>query len=409
MTGAAIRSQAPFNVQRKVTTATSVSDNPMVKKIPNKKSSNRLKKDTAQSGSIRPNAKLLTEQSPDHSLALVDTLQVKMPAPSDTSVQESSPSSSVENVSNDELEGSSSFDLNTSLGRDMTDIMLEVGFSNDLASDNTDRSKHTMEDSQYIQSPSIIETSPSNVDSIVLRDSPTPLDDSEKYTHDLTQFIKDHEVRNWIPRNKGRNIEIHAENIVDPPKPSHNINDIEQRQVRQFVEKLKRAVSTHSINENDKQSITKDDSNSKTRRNSDQPANITNTSSIWDEPKPFLSDLSDSGSEEHPFETPSFSAFQRPQLNNRQSSDADINATWVKDKDNAPIGWLSRHQKGSFINTGFACPVPAKYIPRMKQDLNEMVSSDSIETSGEAKSIPCEAAEVKGTLHIPPTSPSLTA
>jgi hypothetical protein len=399
MSGAAIRSQAPFNVQRKVTTATSASDNPMVKKIPNKRSSNRLKKDTAQSGSIRPNAKLLTEQSPNHNLALVDTLQVRMPAPSDTSVHESPLSSSIENVSNDDLEGSSSFDLNTSLGRDMTDIMLEVGFSKDLASDNIDRSQHTVEDSLYIQSPSIIETSPSNVDSIVLRDSPTPLDDGEKYTHDLTQFIKDHEVRNWTPRNKGRNIEIHAENIVDPPNTTHNINDIEQRQVRQFVEKLKRAVSTHSIKENDMQLVTKDDSRSETRRNSDQALHSTNISSIWDEPKPFPSDLSDNGSEEHLLETPSFSAFQRPQLNNRQSSDADINATWVKDQNNAPIGWLSRHQKGNFVNTEFACPVPAKYIPRIKQDLHEMISHVSIETNEEAKSTPCEAT-VTGTLHI---------
>ncbi|KAG2187133.1 hypothetical protein INT44_004803 [Umbelopsis vinacea] len=386
MSGAAIRSQAPFNVQRKVTTA---SDNPMAKKIPNKKSSNRLKKDTAQSGSIRPNAKLLTEQSPKHSLALVDTLQVRMPAPSDTSVHESSSSSFLENISNDDLEGSSSFDLNTSLGRDMTDIMLEVGLSNDLANDNTDQSKHTMEDSLYIQSPSIIETSPSNVDSVVLRDSPTPLEDSDNYTHDLTQFIK--EARNWTPRNKERNIEIRAENIVDPPNTSHNINDIEQRQVRQFVEKLKRAVSTHSIKESDKELDTQHDSQSETRRNSDQALHITQQSSIWDEPKPFPSDLSDSGSEEHSHETPSFSAFRRPQLNNRQSSDADINATWVKDKDNAPIGWLSRHQKGHFANTEFACPVPAKYIPRIKQDLNEMVSNVSIETNEEANSTPCEA------------------
>lgn len=400
MTGAAVRSQAPFNVQRKVTTATSAGDNPMVKKIPKKKSSNRLKKDTAQSGSIRPKAKLPTEQSPNRSLALVDTLQVRMPAPSDTSVQEFSPSSSIEKISNDELESSSSFDLNTSLGRNMTDLILEADFLNDLASDNTDRSKQSVEDSQYIQSPSVNETSPSYVDSIVLRDSPTPLEESEKYTHDLTQFIKDHEVRNWTPRNKGSNIENHAENIVDPPNTSHNINDIELRQVRQFVEKLKRAVSTHSINDNDQQLIAKDDSNSKTRRNSDHPANIANANSIWDEPKPFLSDLSDSGSEEHPFETPSFSAFQRPQLNSRQSSDADMNATWVKDKDNAPIGWLSRHQKGSLFNNGFACPVPAKYIPRMKQDVNEMATNDSIETKEGAKSTTCRPAAAKGTLHI---------
>ncbi|KAI8577182.1 hypothetical protein K450DRAFT_253253 [Umbelopsis ramanniana AG] len=304
MSDSAIRSQAPFNVQRKVTTATSASDNPMAKKFSNKKFSNRLKKDTAQKGSIRLNAKLPTEQSPKHSLALVDTLQVRMPAPSDTSVHESSSLSSLENISNDDL--------------------------------------------------------------------------------------GDHEARNWTPRNKERNIEIHAENIVDPPNTSHNINDIEQRQVRQFVEKLKRAVSAHSIKEDDKQLVTKHDSQSETRRSSDQALNITNLTSIWDEPKPFPSDLSDSGSEEHPFETPSFSAFRRPQLSNRQSSDADINATWVKDKDNAPIGWLSRHQKGHFANTDFACPVPAKYIPRIKQDLYEMVSNVSIETNEEAKSIPCE-------------------
>lgn len=387
MSGTAIRSQAPFNVQRKPTHILPGTDSSTVKKTQGKVPSQRSRKDMEKRGTARPTTKPRSEKSRNQAPVVVDTLRVRMPAPSDTRVPVSSLSSSADNISsNDLMEDSSSVSLNTSLGRKMADIMLEMQdeFSSDQGTSGNLDQNGSLLDSQWIQSPSFIATDTSEKNLATWRESPISFDDSETYNNDLTMFIKDSEIHTWSPRKKKSDLKISTGNVADPPSATQNANDIEQQQVRQFVEKLKKAVSSHSIRDDNNNSSNNDDVSDQKQRYSKLEDHVTSLRSIWDETNPIPCDLSDSGSDESSLEIPSFPDWQRPTLPNRQSSDADINATWVKDQDNAPIAWLSRNHTGSMYTSAFACPVPAKFISDTKQDHSVQNSNAQSEEDDES-------------------------
>jgi len=327
----------------------------------------------AQKGMVRLSTKHRTDKVRKQAPAVVDSLHVRMPAPSDTNVSISSLSSSADNsFCNENMEGSSSISMNDSFGRTMTDIMLEMQdeFSSHLVDSGSIDQSDAFTGLQPLKSPSPIITDVNDADVAQLRDSPISIDDVDKYTKDLTVFIKDHETSTWTPRKNENELKIHTENAADTSNTTQHINEIEHRQVRQFVEKLKKAVSSHSLSDDVNNDNTDDNDPNHRQRYVKLGHQMSSLCSIWDEPNPIPSDFSDSGSDGNSFEIPSFPELQRPTLPSRQSSDADINATWVKDQHNAPIAWLSRRRRGSFINAGFACPVPAKFISDTKPDLD---------------------------------------
>lgn len=368
MSGTAIRSQAPFNGQRKSIHVLSGHNSPSDKSNDRRTTGQRLKKDTAVRSTLRSTTKVRPEKARNAIPAVVDTLQVRMPAPPDTNTPISSLSSSAnDRFSPEGSEDLSNFSLNDSFGRKMADILLEQGAM------STDQDMTGSSDE--LISPVLLPSKDSSI--ILMKDEADnsrahlveneASDPSDKsYIDGVQQSLADRENDGWTTTSL--QTEKHSGHDFDA-KTVKNDGDavsLEQQQVRQLVEKLKKAISSHSICEKD--SPTNFDSNLNSDyfklRSSNQLS-----SSLWSETNPIPSDISDDGSLANSYEIPSLPELDRPTLPSRQSSDADINAIWVKDQENAPIAWLSRHTKemsNQVHSTGYACPVPTEFLPKTK-------------------------------------------
>ncbi|KAG2178166.1 hypothetical protein INT43_003419, partial [Umbelopsis isabellina] len=366
MSGTAIRSQAPFNGQRKSIHVLSGHNSPPDKNNVRRTTGQRLKKDTAVRSTLRSTTKVRPEKTRNAIPAVVDTLQVRMPAPQDTNTPTSSLSSSANEISSPEgSEDLSNFSLNGSLGKKMADILLEQGA---LSSDQ-DIAGSTDE----LVSPVWLPSKESST--IHIKDdadnSRAPLVDNgacdptnKGYNNGVHQFLADRENDDWTPTSLQAGKSSGLDFDVKKAKNDGDAVSLEQQQVRELVEKLKKAISSHSICEKD--SATNLDSNLSPdyfKLGSSHQL----SSSIWSETNPIPSDISEEGSLANSYEIPSLPELDRPTLPSRQSSDADINAIWVKDQENAPIAWLSRHTKemsNQVQSAGYACPVPTEFLPK---------------------------------------------